>query len=98
MDMSIAPWPSILPESPLSACFLASATMRARRVYLKAMASIAIISRPPANSAARNCQPSSTSRTRPSSKTRLVLANSNTIAFPKAAPFRTRPRATATAA
>src|SRR5712692_1349130 len=85
MDMSISPCPSMRPRSPFSACMRASSTMRARRVYLKTTARIPIISSPPANSAATNCHPSSTSRTMPSSKTRFVLANSKRIALARVA-------------
>ena len=42
---------------------------------------------PPTNSAAANCQPISTTSTMPSSSTRLVDANMNTIADTKSAPF-----------
>src|SRR6266852_1757073 len=59
---------------------------------------IPIISRPPANSAATNCQPSRTSKTMPSSKTRLVLANSKRMALARVAPLRNNPREIATAA
>src|SRR5712691_9765513 len=62
-DMSISPCPSIRPRRPFSACARAASTMRARRVYLKTTARIPTISSPPANSAATNCHPSSTSRT-----------------------------------
>src|SRR3984957_13765802 len=61
-------------------------------------ASNTIITRPPLNSAARNCQPRRMRSTRPSSKTRLVDANSKMTAFPSVEPFRNRVRATATAA
>ena len=42
---------------------------------------------PPTNSAAANCQPISTTSTMPSSITRFVEANMNTIAETKSAPF-----------
>ena len=42
---------------------------------------------PPMNSAAANCQPIKTTSTIPSSTTRLVDANMNTIADTKSAPF-----------
>ena len=42
---------------------------------------------PPMNSAAANCQPIRMSSTTPSSITRLVEANMNTIAVMKSAPF-----------
>ena len=42
---------------------------------------------PPTNSAAMNCHPIRTNRTRPSSRTRLVEANMNTMAVMKSAPF-----------
>ena len=54
--------------------------------------------RPPANSAARNCQPSRIRRIRPSSNTRLVDANSKIMAAEKLAPLRNSERAIATAA
>src|SRR5437867_4345191 len=76
MACCIAAWPSILPAIPFSAWRLASSTRRARSVYLKRTARTATMSSPPATSAARNCQPSRTRRTNPSSKTRFVLANS----------------------
>ena len=56
------------------------------------------MSTPPANSAPTNGQPSRINRMRPSSKTRLVEANSNTIAAWKLAPLRNSDRAIATAA
>jgi len=56
------------------------------------------MSTPPANSAPRNGQPSRISRISPSSKTRLVEANSNTMAAGKLAPLRKSDRAIATAA
>src|SRR5205085_12245258 len=52
----------------------------------------------PMNSAKVNCQPMRTASTMPSSATRLVEANSKAIAATKSAPFRTRERASATAA
>ena len=42
---------------------------------------------PPTNSAAANCQLSRITRTMPSSRTRLVEANMNTMAVRKSAPF-----------
>jgi hypothetical protein len=42
---------------------------------------------PPTNSAATNCQPIKTARTTPSSTTRFVEANMNTIEETKSAPF-----------
>ena len=42
---------------------------------------------PPTNSAAANCHPSSATSTTPSSTTKLVEANMNTIAETKSAPF-----------
>ncbi len=53
---------------------------------------------PPANSLTANCQPISTTRTMPSSMTRLVEANMNTIAATKSAPLETRDLAIAVAA
>ena len=42
---------------------------------------------PPTNSLTANCQPMSTTRTTPSSTTRLVEANMNTHTATKSAPF-----------
>ena len=42
---------------------------------------------PPMNSAAANCQPIKTINTTPSSTTKFVDANMNTIAETKSAPF-----------
>ena len=42
---------------------------------------------PPTNSLAANCQPMSTTSTMPSSTTRLVEANMNTIEATKSAPL-----------
>ena len=56
------------------------------------------MTKPPANSAARNCHPSRISSTNPSSKTRLVEANSKMIALGSVAPLRNSVRASATAA
>ena len=56
------------------------------------------MSGPPTNSASVNCQPSRTAITIPSSITRLVAANSNTIAAVKSPPRRKIERAIATAA
>ena len=98
MDMSMAPRPSILPSRPRSAWRRACSTRRRRSVNRKMTASSTIITRPPLNSAARNCQPRRMSSTRPSSKTRLVEANSKMTAFPSVDPLRNSVRATATAA
>ena len=99
MDMSMSPWPSIVDATtPFSAWRLASSIIRWRSVSLKRIHRITAISRPPANSAATNCQPRRISRTRPSSKTRFVDANSKMIALTKWAPRRNRALATATAA
>src|SRR6266508_1205381 len=61
-------------------------------------ASAPAASRPTANSATVNCQPSSTARMTPSSITRLVEANWKAIAAVKSAPLRKIDRASATAA
>jgi hypothetical protein len=53
---------------------------------------------PPTNSAAMNCQPIRTTSTMPSSTTRFVEANMNTIAARKSAPRTTSERAMAEAA
>ena len=50
-------------------------------------ASNTIMIGPPTNSAAANCQPINTTSTMPSSTTRFVEANMNTIAVTKSAPF-----------
>jgi hypothetical protein len=50
-------------------------------------ASNTIMTAPPTNSAAANCQPIKTSSTTPSSMTRFVEANMKTIALTKSAPF-----------
>ncbi len=68
------------------------------RVTLNTIASSTTISRPPSSSAPRNCQPSRMSNTSPSSKTRLVDANSKMIALAIVAPLRNKDRAIATAA
>src|SRR2546430_3126123 len=96
--MSIAAWPSTRPRRPRSACCRAASTSCGRRVHRKSSARIRIMSTPPANSAPTNGQPSRINRIRPSSKTRLVEANSKTIAAWKLAPLRNSDRAIATAA
>jgi hypothetical protein len=53
---------------------------------------------PPTNSLTANCQPISTTRTTPSSITRLVEANMKTDADTKSAPFTKRDLAMAEAA
>src|SRR6266511_1748330 len=97
-DMSMAAWPSSTPTRPLSACSRASRTICGRSRARNSRASSTIISGPPTNSAAVNCQPSSTARMMPSSTTRLVEANWNAIALVKSAPLRNTERAIATAA
>src|SRR6202171_5341661 len=99
MEWSISPWASCVePKTPRSACCLAPSIIRWRSVTLKRTQRMTAMSRPPANSAATNCQPSRMRRTRPSSKTRFVDANSKMIALPKLAPRRNRALPTATAA
>ena len=99
MDMSISPCASwVEPKTPRSAWRLASSTIRLRSVTLNRIHRSTAMSRPPANSAATNCQPKRMRRTRPSSKTRLVEANSKMIALTKLAPLRKSALATATAA
>src|SRR6266853_1778276 len=99
IDMSISPCASwVEPKPPRSAWRLASSTIRWRSVTLKRIQRITAIKRPPANSAATNGQPRKIRRTRPSSNTRLVEANSKMIALTKLAPLRKSVRATATAA
>ena len=61
-------------------------------------ASTTIISGPPTNSAAVNCQPISRARMMPNSTTRLVEPISNAMAAVKLAPLRNSDRASATAA
>src|SRR6266498_3631224 len=97
-DMSMAAWPSITPTRPLSACCRAACTSGGFSSARNSSASSTIISGPPTNSAAVNCQPSSTARMMPSSTTRLVEANWNAIALVKSAPLRNTERAIATAA
>ena len=97
-DMSMAAWPSIRPGRPRFACRRAASTSRGRRVKRRMTASMITISRPPLSSATRNCQPNRMKSTRPSSKTRLVEANSKMMALPRDAPLRKSVRATATAA
>ena len=99
IDMSMSAWASwVEPKTPRSAWRLASSTMRRLKVTLKRIQMITAMRRPPANSAATNCQPRRISRTSPSSKTRLVEANSKMIALTKLAPLRKSARARATAA
>src|SRR6266568_3136218 len=97
-DMSMAAWPSITPTRPLSACCRAACTSGGFSRARNSSASSTIISGPPTNSAAVNCQPSSTARMMPSSMTRLVEANSKAMALVKSAPLRNTDRAIATAA
>ncbi len=70
------------PTIPRSAWRVASSTIRRLSVSLKAIQSSTAISSPPANSAARTCQPRRMRRTTPSSKTRLVEANPKMIVQP----------------
>jgi hypothetical protein len=97
-DMSMAAWPSITPTRPLSACSRAACTSGGFSRARNRRASSTIMSGPPTNSAAVNCQPSSTARMMPSSMTRLVEANWKAIALVKSAPLRNTDRAIATAA
>ena len=96
--MSIAACPSIEPATARSACRRASSTSRGVRKLRSNRARTTIITGPPTNSAAVNCQPSSSPRMRPSSITRFVEANWNAIAEVKLAPLRNSDRAMATAA
>src|SRR5712691_6648448 len=96
--MSISAWPSIEPSLPFSASRRASSTSRGLRKARKTSATRMIISGPPTNSPATNCQPSSTAITIPSSATRFVEAISKAIAAVKSAPWRKSERASATAA
>src|SRR6516165_6174365 len=98
MDMSIAAWPSIEPAIPRSACSRAASTSRGRTNSRNRTASTTIISGPPTNSAAVNCQPISRARMMPNSTTRLVEPISKAIAAVKLAPLRNKDRAKATAA
>ena len=79
-----APWAS----GPLAASRrLRAASMRERgRAKWATAAKSAIITSPPTNSAAANCQPISTATTMPSSITRLVEASMKAIAVTKPAP------------
>src|SRR5579862_1319477 len=96
--MSIAAWPSIDPGRSRSASSRARASRRGERRSRKRRATNTIISGPPTSSPARNCQPSSSASTIPSSATRFVEAISNAIAAVKLAPLRKSERARATAA
>ena len=98
MVMSIAAWPSIEPAIPRSACSRAASTRRARTNSRNNRANTMIISGPPMNSAAVNCQPISRARMMPNSTTRFVEPISNAIAAVKLAPLRNSDRANATAA
>src|SRR3984893_3822563 len=97
IDMSIAACPSMRPPSPRSTCRRASSTRQGVITARSMTVSSATIIKPPANSAATNCQPISTARMMPSSRTRLVEANWKAIAAMKSAPFRKIDRANATA-
>src|SRR6266536_3823751 len=96
--MSMPAWPSMRPAMPRSAWRRACSTRLGRSVALNSRARKAIISGPPTNSAAVNCQPRSTAMMMPSSITRLVEANWKAIAAVKSAPLRKIERASATAA
>src|SRR6266545_4315140 len=96
--MSMPAWPSMRPAMPRSAWRRACSTRLGRSVALNSRARKAIISGPPTNSAAVNCQPRSTAMMMPSSITRLVEANWKAIAAVKSAPLRKIERAKATAA
>src|SRR5271156_551487 len=98
MDMSMAAWPSIEPASPRSDCSRAASMRRERTKSRNRTASTTIISGPPTNSAAVNCQPISRARMMPNSTTRLVEPISNAMAAVKLAPLRNSDRARATAA
>lgn len=97
-DMSMAAWPSIAPARPLSACSRAASTIFPRTQSRNPRAMRMIISGPPTNSAAVNCQPMTNARIRPSSTTRFVEATSNAMADDRLAPLRKSARARATAA
>src|ERR1700730_7287738 len=96
--MSIAAWPSIDPANPRSACRRAASMSRERTKRRNSTASTTIISGPPTNSAAVNCQPISRARMMPNSTTRLVEPISKAMAAVKFAPLRNNDRARATAA
>src|ERR1035438_6262373 len=77
---------------------LASTTYLPRSHRLPSPARRVIMMTPPTNSLTANCQPISTTSTMPSSITRLVEANMNTVAATKSAPFTKRDFAIALAA
>ena len=97
-DMSIAAWPSIDPATPRSAWARAARSSSGVSSSRKRSATATIITGPPVNSAAVNCQPISSARMTPSSTTRLVEAIWKATAAVKSAPLRKRERASATAA
>ena len=74
-DISIAACPSMRPNSPRSACCFASTIRCGVMTPRSITVSNATIIKPPANSAATNCHPTSTAKMMPSSMTRLVEAN-----------------------
>ncbi len=95
--MSIPAWPSIEPARPRSA-WSRAALIEAGPISRTSSTTMTIITAPPTNSAAVNCQPISRARMIPSSITRLVEAIWKAIAAPKSAPLRTSVRAKAAAA
>src|ERR1017187_4772783 len=96
--MSMAAWPSMRPASPSAACARAASMTRGRSVARSRTTSSAIMMGPPTNSAAINCQPSTTASNTLSSTTRFVDANWKAMAAIKSAPLRNNVRANAVAA
>jgi hypothetical protein len=96
--MSISACPSIRPRTFRSACFLACSIERRDTIVRSTTTITRIMIGPPMNSAAANCQPSSTASRIPSSSTRFVDASWNAIDAVKSAPFLKIERARATAA
>src|SRR5271156_3531365 len=84
--------------SPRSAWRRAASMSLERTKSRNSTASTTIISGPPTNSAAVNCQPISRARMMPNSTTRLVEPISKAMAAVKLAPLRNSDRARATAA
>jgi hypothetical protein len=97
-DMSISACPSIEPTKPLSACLLAASRSLGPRKARNSSTSSTIMMGPPTNSPRVNSHPRRIAMMIPSSMTRLVEANSKTIAAVKSAPLRKIERARATAA
>ncbi len=85
----MSPWPSwaLVPPSRLALRRLRAASSSfAGKIRGASSTNRVIMMVPPTNSASANCQPMSSHRMIPSSSTRLVLANMNTIEAVKSAP------------